>query len=259
VESSNSVRRPKSKETKSKNRVLKNTNDKSSSVHVRKMSSSGSIDSNKHETLNLTVCQSNASVLKTKTVNAVNDGLNIICVSCGKDVFMISHEKCFARYALFRDSRVKRALFTTPVATKSKNLETTSVVAKSRLSVVKTLTITNKVSSALSLSLDFSQSRTLSNYLQQAKSGRNGLKTNNVLIGHPRAKLLNHYLNKMTTLEENIIVAGVENRPPMLEKSMYDSWASRIHIFIKGKKLGRMMLDSINNGLLVYPTVEENG
>ncbi|GJV09698.1 hypothetical protein Tco_1351239 [Tanacetum coccineum] len=40
---------------------------------------------------------------------------------------------------------------------------------------------------------------------------------------------------------------------------MYDSWASRIHLFIKGKKHGRMMLDSIYNGLLVYPTVKENG
>nr|GEX44345.1 retrovirus-related Pol polyprotein from transposon TNT 1-94 [Tanacetum cinerariifolium] len=45
----------------------------------------------------------------------------------------------------------------------------------------------------------------------------------------------------------------------MLEKSMYDSWASRIHLFIKGKKNGRMMLDSIDIGPLVYPTVEENG
>ncbi|GJS24880.1 hypothetical protein Tco_0453512 [Tanacetum coccineum] len=62
----------------------------------------------------------------------------------------------------------------------------------------------------------------------------------------------------MTTLAEHIIVVGAENHPPMLEKSMYDSWASRIHLFIKGKKHGRMMLDSIDNGPLVYPTIEEN-
>ncbi|GKD72754.1 retrovirus-related pol polyprotein from transposon TNT 1-94 [Tanacetum coccineum] len=53
--------------------------------------------------------------------------------------------------------------------------------------------------------------------------------------------------NKMTTLAEHIIVAGVENCPLMLEKSMYDSWAKRIRLFIKGKKHGRMMLDSIDN------------
>ncbi|GJX92879.1 hypothetical protein Tco_0347465 [Tanacetum coccineum] len=40
---------------------------------------------------------------------------------------------------------------------------------------------------------------------------------------------------------------------------MYDSWVSRIRLFIKGKKHGRMMLDSIDNGLLVYLTMEENG
>ncbi|GKB78915.1 hypothetical protein Tco_0945810 [Tanacetum coccineum] len=65
-------------------------------------------------------------------------------------------------------------------------------------------------------------------------------------------------MSKMTTLAEHIIVVGTENRPPMLEKSMYDSWASRIRLFIKGKKNGRMMLDSISNGPLVYPTIEEN-
>ncbi|GJV97589.1 hypothetical protein Tco_1549166 [Tanacetum coccineum] len=63
----------------------------------------------------------------------------------------------------------------------------------------------------------------------------------------------------MTTLAEHIIVAGAENHPPMLEESMYDSWASCICLFIKGKKHGRMMLDLINNGPLVYPTVKENG
>nr|GEX31653.1 retrovirus-related Pol polyprotein from transposon TNT 1-94 [Tanacetum cinerariifolium] len=62
----------------------------------------------------------------------------------------------------------------------------------------------------------------------------------------------------MTTLTEHIIVARVENRPLIVEKSMYDSWASRIRLFIKGKKHGRMMLDSIYNGPLVYLTVEEN-
>ncbi|GJZ81698.1 retrovirus-related pol polyprotein from transposon TNT 1-94 [Tanacetum coccineum] len=166
VESSNSVRRPKSKGTKSKNRVLKNTNAKSSTALVRKMSRSVSIDSNKCETKNSTLCHANKSVLNTKNVTAVNDGSNIVCVSCGKDVFLLSHEKCVARYALSRNSNVKRALFTTPVAAKSKNLGATSVVAKSRLSVANTPKATNKVFSASSLSHDSSQSKTLSNYMK---------------------------------------------------------------------------------------------
>ncbi|GKC57664.1 retrovirus-related pol polyprotein from transposon TNT 1-94 [Tanacetum coccineum] len=48
----------------------------------------------------------------------------------------------------------------------------------------------------------------------------------------------------MTTLAEHIIVAGAENRPPMLEKSMYDSWASCIRLFIKGKKHGENTYES---------------
>nr|GEV33643.1 hypothetical protein [Tanacetum cinerariifolium] len=60
----------------------------------------------------------------------------------------------------------------------------------------------------------------------------------------------NFSLNKMTTLAEHIIVVGADYRPPILEKSVYDSWASRVYLFIKGKKHGRMMLDSIDNGLL---------
>ncbi|GJQ94877.1 hypothetical protein Tco_0006016 [Tanacetum coccineum] len=147
VESSNSVRRPKSKDTKSKNRVLKNT--KGSSTYVWNTSSSVSIYSNECEPKDSNVCQTNACVSNSTTVNAyvnvINDGSNIVCISCGKDVFLHSHEKCVAHYALSRNSSVKRALFHSPIAAKSKNLGSTSVVAKSRLSVVKTPTATNKV------------------------------------------------------------------------------------------------------------------
>ncbi|GKC93105.1 reverse transcriptase domain-containing protein [Tanacetum coccineum] len=62
----------------------------------------------------------------------------------------------------------------------------------------------------------------------------------------------------MTTLAEHMIVAGAENRPPMLDKTMYNSWQSGMLLYIKGKKNGRMMLGSIENGPIVYPTIEEN-
>ncbi|GKB44616.1 copia protein [Tanacetum coccineum] len=54
-----------------------------------------------------------------------------------------------------------------------------------------------------------------------------------------------------------MIVAGAENHPPMLDKTMYNSWQSRMLLYIKEKKNGRMMLESIENGPLVYPTVKE--
>ncbi|GKC05076.1 hypothetical protein Tco_0996686 [Tanacetum coccineum] len=97
IGNSNSVRRPKSKDNKLKNNVLKNT--KSSSTYVLKTTNNVGIDSNKCETKPLNVCQTNASVTSSKTVNAVNDGLNIVCISCGLDGFLHSHEKCVARNA----------------------------------------------------------------------------------------------------------------------------------------------------------------
>ncbi|GJW51294.1 hypothetical protein Tco_0092645 [Tanacetum coccineum] len=122
-------------------------------------SNSVCLDSNKCET------KTNACITSSKTVNAVNDGLNIVCISCGLDVFLHSHEKCVARNALTRKSSVKRALFTSPIAATSKSLGATSVVAKSRFSVAKTPTATNKVSSVSPLSQKSSQSRILSSYM----------------------------------------------------------------------------------------------
>ncbi|GJV93734.1 gag-pol polyprotein [Tanacetum coccineum] len=62
----------------------------------------------------------------------------------------------------------------------------------------------------------------------------------------------------MTTLAKYMIVADAENRLPMLDNLMYNSWEIHMLLYIKGKKNGRMMLESIENGPLVYPTVEEN-
>ncbi|GJZ94344.1 hypothetical protein Tco_0666547 [Tanacetum coccineum] len=52
----------------------------------------------------------------------------------------------------------------------------------------------------------------------------------------------------MATMAENVIAVGAENRPPMLENGMYDSWKTRIWRYIKGKENGEMLIDSIVNG-----------
>ncbi|GJW27265.1 hypothetical protein Tco_0041076 [Tanacetum coccineum] len=51
----------------------------------------------------------------------------------------------------------------------------------------------------------------------------------------------------MARMTENVIVTGAKNRPPMLEKGMYDSWKNRIMLYIEGKKNGEMLIDSIKN------------
>ncbi|GJU31222.1 hypothetical protein Tco_1174811 [Tanacetum coccineum] len=64
----------------------------------------------------------------------------------------------------------------------------------------------------------------------------------------------------MTTLSEFMIIAGADNRPPMLEKSLYDSWKSRMKLYIENRENERMILNSLKNGPLVWPTVvEEDG
>nr|GEV51860.1 integrase, catalytic region, zinc finger, CCHC-type, peptidase aspartic, catalytic [Tanacetum cinerariifolium] len=86
-----------------------------------------------------------------------NDLSKLVTLHYWPNMFLLSHKKCVARYTLFVDSRLKKALFTSPVAAKFRNLRATFVVAKSRFSVAKTPTATNKISSVSSLSPDSSQ------------------------------------------------------------------------------------------------------
>nr|GEX80880.1 hypothetical protein [Tanacetum cinerariifolium] len=55
------------------------------------------------------------------------------------------------------------------------------------------------------------------------------------------------------------ILSGVDNRPSMLEKDMYDSWKSRMELYMLNRQHGRMILESVENGPLLWPTVEEDG
>nr|GEV13882.1 hypothetical protein [Tanacetum cinerariifolium] len=101
VESFNSVRRPKSKDTKSNNRALKNTNAKSLTAHVQRMSRSVSIDSNKGETMNLTIFHANKSVLNTKN--------NVTVSSCSTS--NIQEKKQLSRSRCMHSLREFKSLF----------------------------------------------------------------------------------------------------------------------------------------------------
>ncbi|GJR05862.1 hypothetical protein Tco_0528846, partial [Tanacetum coccineum] len=52
----------------------------------------------------------------------------------------------------------------------------------------------------------------------------------------------------MITLEEFMIIASAGNRPPMLEKYLYNSWKSRMELYIENRENGRMILNSVQNG-----------
>nr|GEV15479.1 hypothetical protein [Tanacetum cinerariifolium] len=45
----------------------------------------------------------------------------------------------------------------------------------------------------------------------------------------------------------------------MLEKDMYDSWKRQMVLYMMNRQHGRMILESIENGPLIWPTIEENG
>ncbi|GJS25285.1 retrovirus-related pol polyprotein from transposon TNT 1-94 [Tanacetum coccineum] len=60
----------------------------------------------------------------------------------------------------------------------------------------------------------------------------------------------------MLTMAENVIAAGAENRPPMLDKSQYSSWRSRMLLYIKGKEHGKQLYDSIINEPFKHGTIE---
>nr|GEZ40755.1 hypothetical protein [Tanacetum cinerariifolium] len=63
----------------------------------------------------------------------------------------------------------------------------------------------------------------------------------------------------MTSLADKAILSGADNRPPMLEKDMYDSWKSRMKLYMLNRQHGRMILELVKHGLLLWPTVEEDG
>ncbi|GKF19270.1 hypothetical protein Tco_0067908 [Tanacetum coccineum] len=63
----------------------------------------------------------------------------------------------------------------------------------------------------------------------------------------------------MTTLADKAILSGAKNRPPILEKDMYDSWKSIMELYMMNRQHERMILESVENGPLIWPSIEENG
>nr|GEZ98700.1 hypothetical protein [Tanacetum cinerariifolium] len=60
----------------------------------------------------------------------------------------------------------------------------------------------------------------------------------------------------MASLADKAILSGADNRPPMLEKDMYDLWKSRMELYMLNRPHDRMILESVEQGLLIWPSVE---
>nr|GEY47006.1 hypothetical protein [Tanacetum cinerariifolium] len=63
----------------------------------------------------------------------------------------------------------------------------------------------------------------------------------------------------MVSLADKAILSGADNRPPMLEKDMYDSWKNRMELYMLNQKHDRMILESVEQGPLLWPSVEVEG
>ncbi|GJR28205.1 retrovirus-related pol polyprotein from transposon TNT 1-94 [Tanacetum coccineum] len=63
----------------------------------------------------------------------------------------------------------------------------------------------------------------------------------------------------MTTLADKSLLSGGDNKPPMLEKHLYDSWKSRMELYMMNRPYGRMILASVEKGPLVWPTITVDG
>ncbi|GKB58499.1 hypothetical protein Tco_0914685 [Tanacetum coccineum] len=66
-------------------------------------------------------------------------------------------------------------------------------------------------------------------------------------------------LGQKNTLAEYMILSGADNHPPMLDKDLYDSWKSRMELYMQNREHERMILESVEHGPLIWPTIEENG
>nr|GFB03693.1 hypothetical protein [Tanacetum cinerariifolium] len=63
----------------------------------------------------------------------------------------------------------------------------------------------------------------------------------------------------MASLADKAILSGAENHPSMLEKDMYDSWRSRMEMYMLNRQHDRILLESVEHGPLIWPSVTEDG
>ncbi|GKB67344.1 retrovirus-related pol polyprotein from transposon TNT 1-94 [Tanacetum coccineum] len=63
----------------------------------------------------------------------------------------------------------------------------------------------------------------------------------------------------MTTLADKSLLSGGDNKPPMLEKHLYDSWKSIMELYMMNRPHGRMILASVEKGPLDWPSITVDG
>nr|GEV23914.1 retrovirus-related Pol polyprotein from transposon TNT 1-94 [Tanacetum cinerariifolium] len=91
------------------------------------------------------------------------------------------------------------------------------------------------------------------------RNGNDLLLINLTKAGNPVKKILLNLNLSDHSLADKAILSGADNRPPMLEKDMYDSWKSRMELYMLNRQHGRMILESVENDTLLWTTIEDDG
>nr|GEX81690.1 hypothetical protein [Tanacetum cinerariifolium] len=55
----------------------------------------------------------------------------------------------------------------------------------------------------------------------------------------------------MASLADKAILSGADNHPPMLKKDMYDSWRSRMELYMLNRQHDRMILESVEHAEVI--------
>ncbi|GKA01511.1 hypothetical protein Tco_0674176 [Tanacetum coccineum] len=153
LRATSSVKRPSNRDSSFKNSVLSNTRNSSEKVEVSDKTNKKPDVASKNVALNKKI------VTNVDVKNALI-AKDVLCVSCAKNVLIPCHDKCLTNYKLNVHSKVRRALFTTLIVSKTrfyvktthfKSLDTTPIVSKTKITAVTPLSAKNKVSSAFNL------------------------------------------------------------------------------------------------------------
>ncbi|GJX81483.1 hypothetical protein Tco_0330964 [Tanacetum coccineum] len=131
LSAASSVRRPLNRDLPLKNSVLSNTKKSSEKVEV-------SVRTNKKTYVASKNVVSNKKIVTHVDVQNSLEAKDVLCVSCAKNMLIPCHDKCPANYKLNVQSKVRRALFTTPRTAKYAFIDTIRVVSKTRFSVKTT-------------------------------------------------------------------------------------------------------------------------
>ncbi|GKC17400.1 hypothetical protein Tco_1014182, partial [Tanacetum coccineum] len=123
LKAASSVRRPSNRDSPFKNSVLSNTKKSSEKVEV-------SVRTNKKTYVASKNVVSNKKIVTDVDVKNALKVKDVLCVSCAKNVLIPCHDKCLANYKLNVQSKVIRALFTTPRTAKYVFVDTTPAVSK---------------------------------------------------------------------------------------------------------------------------------